>query len=108
MIKIIFANAAIGGAVLLTGVAIYEMTDFYMFGDRMAGIGFIYAALSLSALVIPLYKNVLIPNIQKLREKRIKSEAYDDLLRYKMLLDKEIISKEEFDTKSRELKSKVL
>lgn len=108
MIKLIFANAAAGGATLLTGVVLYEMTEMHTLGDRIAAIGFAYTILSLCALIIPLYQRVIRPHVQSFAAKRSKSRAYDDLLRYKTLLDQKIISEEEFAAKSRELKAKLL
>ena len=108
MIKRILISAAVGGAVLLTGVVMYEMTAMHSLGDTVAGIGFAYMTLSLCALVIPLYHRAIGPRIRAAYAKRSQTRAYDDLLRYKTLLDQQIISKEEFESKSRELKAKLL
>ena len=107
MVKLIVLNAAAGGAVFLVGALIHDFGDMKGLGDTLAFTGIGYAAVSLSLLVIPLYKSIR-PQVHALLLQRAKSTAYDDLLRYKNLLDQKIISQEEFEAKSRELKAKLL
>lgn len=107
MIKLIVANTAAGGALFLVGALIHDFTNMNGLGDALAYTGIGYAALSGSLFAIPFYKRIR-PQIQEVLQNRAKSRAYEDLLRYKNLLDQKIISQEEFEAKSRELKAKIL
>jgi len=105
--RLILINAAVGGCVCLAGVLLVNFTGMHDLGGVLANTGLGYAVLSISFFVVPLYKFAA-PRVQEALLDRAKSKAYKDLLRYKALLDQNIISKQEFEAKSRELKAKLL
>ena len=107
MIKLILGNVIVGGALFLIGALIHDFTDMNSLGDTLAFLGIGYAALSASLLVIPFYKWIR-PQMSTVLRDRAQPRAYEDLLRLKNLLDQKIITSEEFETKSRELKAKIL
>ena len=67
-----------------------------------------YAAISFFVLfVLPLYQRIRL-TFDSAVEENARSRAYAELLRLKILLEEKIISQEEFDIKTRELKAKIL
>jgi len=107
LIKLILGNAISGGALFLVGALIHDFTDMNSLGDTLAFAGIGYAGLSASLIVIPFYKWIR-PQMTTTLNDRAQSRAYDDLLRLKNLLDQKIITSEEFEAKSRELKARIL
>ena len=107
MIKLIIGNAIAGSVVFLVGALIHDLTDMNSLGDILAYGGIAYAALSASLLVIPFYKWIR-PQMSTVLRDRERSRAYEELLRLKNLLDQKVITSEEFEAKSRELKAKIL
>ena len=96
MTKYILASAAAGLVVAFVGALLHDFMRMQDFGENVIIAGVLYAVISLSLLAIPIYKRLAT------------SSRYSELLRLKNLLDKNIISQGEFDSKSRELKAKIL
>ncbi|OGB03462.1 MAG: hypothetical protein A3E79_14780 [Burkholderiales bacterium RIFCSPHIGHO2_12_FULL_61_11] len=108
MKKVLIANAAVGGLMFVVGASIHDFLGIRELGNVLAYGGIWYGALSLAIFAaLPLYKK-LRPRIDDAFDERSSSRAYEDLLRWKKLLDENIISQDEFDVKSRELKAKLL
>ena len=94
--KYILASAAAGLSVSFVGAIVHDFLRMSDLGDSLVVAGLGYAGVSLCVLAIPVYKRVS------------NAYAHKDLFRLKEMLDKNIISQQEFDSKSRELKAKVL
>ena len=105
--KKIFLHAIAGGLIAFIGALLHDFARMSDLGTTLAVAGLGYAAISLSMLVVPLYKKIR-PQIETAIDEKSRSRAYEELLRLKKLLDEKIISQEEFDTRSRLLKAKVL
>lgn len=89
------------------GALIHDSTDKESLGNTLAYIGIGYAAISFIILTVALYKKAN-PHIGALFHEREKSKAYEDILKWKKLLDENIITQEEYEAKTRELKGKIL
>ena len=108
MVRYIVANAALGGAVLLVGALISDLSYGHEdLAEILAKSGLAYGTLSLCMLVVPLYK-MCRPYIDAASVDRRERNAYEGLIKLKRLLDERIISQDEFDVKSKELKAKLL
>ena len=107
MVKKIFAHAIVGGLIALVGALLHDFARMRDLGTTLAVAGLGYAAISLSMLLVPLYKKIK-PQIETAIDEKSRTKAYEELLRLKKLLDEKIISQQEFDTRSRLLKAKVL
>ena len=81
--------------------------DLHPLGPILGVFGLGILAICLGILVIAASKGIARRGAAVLHDKG-QSKAYEDLLRYKKLLDEKLISRDEFDSKSRELKAKLL
>lgn len=89
----------------LFGAVLHDYAKIRYVGNFLAYTGITYAVIS---AVIILLKGKPFLFIEKMIEERERNKAQDELLKYKRLLDEGILSKEEFDKKSEELKKKIL
>lgn len=106
-IRNIIAHAAIGGVIFLIGAFIHDVMNLDGLGNTFAAVGIGYGVISLCMLVVPFYKKIA-PKINTAIHEKAKLKAYDDILKFKKLLDEKIITQDEFDVKARELKTKIL
>ena len=105
--KRILAHAALGGAIALAGGLLHDLSRMHDLGNAVGFAGLVYAAISLSLLVVPLFKKIR-TQLDSAADEKSRSKSYEELLRLKKLLDEDIISQEEFNARSRVLKAKVL
>ncbi len=104
MLKKIIVNVVIGGAIFLVGAILHDLARVRGVGDFIAISGIAYGTLSVGFI---LFKQG-IPLFEKIAGERENTKAQGDLLKYKKLLDEGILTQDEFNKKSQELKSKIL
>jgi hypothetical protein len=112
MLKKIAIHVFIGLVLFLIGMlcangsdAMFELGYFLSYGGLWyAGIS---AVIGVCVFFGGVYKKSK-PHVEAAVAERTKNRAYDEILRLKNLLDAKIISQEEFDVKTRELKGKML
>lgn len=107
-------HVCIGIVITIIGVFGFNMSSSYSSQDSFellmyAGIWYvgITVAIAMAVITLRLYKKSK-PYVEDALTERDKTKAYEELLRLKKLLDENIISKEEFELKARELKLKML
>jgi len=111
MFKQVIFHALIGSAIALVAVAIHDGLKLRSLGMvlLMLAMGYtgITIVLTLAGVKLPSYLNM--PAFLSLTSSdRRKKEARNELLEYKKLLDENILTKEEFDSKADELKKLIL
>ncbi len=106
MEKRIAAHILAGGVFAFLGALYHDFIDSDT-GAFLTGVGIVYAGIHLLRLVVPLYNRIK-PKLDSAADDKARSKAYEELVRLKNLLDEKIITQAEFDTRSRELKSKIL
>lgn len=105
-----------GGIVFLIGASLHDHFDATVLGNLLAFSGIGIASIFILSLT---YRFVSQAKHQALKDKiqkyignkshaRTKKKTEDELLRYRELYDKEILTKEEFEAKVSELKDKIL
>jgi len=109
LIKKIVANALVVGIMFLAAVLIEITGNEPIELKKALIVGAIgYAAVSFFMLfVFPLYQRIRL-TFDSAVDDKARSRAYEELLKLKRLLEEKIISQEEFDSRIRELKSKIL
>lgn len=75
--------------------------------EAIIAFGFIIILFIIFIIIVLNYYKKLKPKIESTINERQTSKAYDELLKYKKLFDENLISKEEFENRSREIKSKI-
>jgi len=102
----------VGGIVFLIGAVLHDEYKIRTVGNILAYSGIVIASLFTIGFVYFLFRNKygekLVTYInQKARAKK-KLDAQNELLKYRELYDKEILTKEEFEKKVSELKKSIL
>lgn len=83
-----------------------ERYDNQRLQDTIA-VGFFTILIIIFMIITLNYYKKLKPKIESTIHERQTSKAYDELLKYKKLFDENLISQEEFENRSREIKSKI-
>jgi len=111
MFKNIIFHAFIGGAIFIAGALIHDVGKMKDLGNFLAYGGMMYAALSFTLILF----GVNLPSpfdksnfIKKFIEDRKKKKVRDELLEYKKLFDEGVLTQEEYDSKTNELKKLIL
>lgn len=101
-------HLVIGGTLYGSAFVIYELTRSDEFAVIFAIAGGLWAGVGVIKAIAHLFKSEIKPHIASAVQEKAKVRAYDDLIRYKKLFDEKLITEEEFQEKSRELKAKLL
>ncbi len=110
MLKKIVINIVIGGLIGIIGLILYKSGgEFGRLGEAMAaGLWWMYIIGSIIIILIMEYAT----SAKELANQTVngieKKKAEEELLRSKELLDKGILTQDEFDTKVKKLKHKIL
>lgn len=104
MLKKIIINIIIGGGAFFVGALVHDVAKIRYIGEFIALSGIAYGVLNIGFV---LFKQGT-PLFNKVVSEREKIKAQDNLLKYKKLLDEGILTQDEFDKKSQELKRKIL
>lgn len=108
MLKKIIVNIIIGGAIFFLGVFLHDSLDIRAFGGFIAFAGVAYGILTVGFILYNKFFPLANESIKKTISDREKNKAYEELLKYKKLLDEGILTEDEFVEKSQKLKSKIL
>lgn len=101
MFKKIAFHMLIGGAIWVLGACLHDFAKMRDLGNLLAYGGATYSGI----LAILILFNVRLPSpFSELLNNRKKAQAQKDLLLYKQLLDEEVITQSEFDSKATKLK----